>query len=305
MRVFLCYDSEQRDLAQRIALALGGAGIDVFFDRDDLRPGGEFNLAIRNAIRRSDLFLFIASRDSVREGAYALTELGIARHRWPHPAERVLTLLADDTPMEALPAFLSAVTVLEPAGDPVAETVDAVVRWRERSGRRRLGLGAAALAVLVAGAGLALWLTQPRPPPSGPRPVADDPTFLGDQSVTSAHVYRLKNGRHVRLAGSILRNDSNVAAAIIREYIEWDAWRYNRCYDQSFGHLAGAMPEGNVDIAFEISDQLPRHASVAQSDFAQSEFGSCVQATLLGQTLNAAGPDGAGKVLYRFSFMPN
>jgi hypothetical protein len=39
MRVFLCYDSEQRDLAQRVALALAGAGIEVFFDRDDLPPG--------------------------------------------------------------------------------------------------------------------------------------------------------------------------------------------------------------------------------------------------------------------------
>lgn len=303
MKVFLCYDSEQRDLAQRIALALGGADFDVFFDRDDLPPGGEFNLAIRNAIRGSDLFLFIASRESVREGAYALTELGIARQRWPHPAERVLTLLADDTPLAALPAYLSAVTVLVPAGDPVAETVDAVARCRERSRRRRFGRSAAVLAVLAAGAGLTLWLTEPRP--ASPGFAADEVAIEVDEGAPNAHVYRLKNGRHVRLAGSIVRNDSNVAAPIIREYIEWDAWRYNRCYDQHFGHLAGTMPEGSVDIGFEISDQLPRHASVARSDFASAEFGSCVQATLLGQTLNAAGPDGAGSVLYRFSFAPN
>jgi hypothetical protein len=305
MRVFLCYDSEQRDLAQRVALALAGAGIEVFFDRDDLPPGGEFNLAIRNAIRRSDLFLFIASREALREGAYALTELGIARQRWPHPAERVLTLLADETPITALPAYLSAVTVLVPAGDPVAETVDAVARWRERARRRWLGRAAAVLAVVAAGAGLTLWLIEPRPVPSGPGTVADEAVTEVVDGVPNAHVYPLKNGRHVRLAGSVVRNDSNVAPSIIRKYIEWGAWRYNRCYDQHFGHLAGTMPEGKVDIAFEIFDQLPRHASVAQSDFAQAELGSCVQATLLGQTLNAAGPDGAGKVLYRFRFVPN
>ena len=85
---------------------------------------------------------------------------------------------------------------------------------------------------------------------------------------------------------------------IIRKYIEWDAWRYNRCYDQQFGSLASAVPKGNVEIAFEVADQLPRNASVAHSDFAETEFGSCVQETVLEQTLNAAGPKGAGKVLY-------
>jgi hypothetical protein len=102
-----------------------------------------------------------------------------------------------------------------------------------------------------------------------------------------------------------VRNDTNVAPHIIRKYIEWDAWRYNECYDQHFGALAGTMPEGNVEILFEISDQLPRHANVVHSDFEQAGFGSCVRATLLEQTLNAAGPTGAGQVLYRFRFLPN
>ena len=293
MKVFICYSHEQRELAQRIALALEGIGADVFFDREDLPPSGEFNLAIRTAIRRCDLFIFIASREAIHEGAYTMAELSIAERRWPHPAERVLTLLADATPIAALPPYLSAITVLAPAGDPVAELVDAVARWRERRRRLWLRRTLVAGAVLLAVAGVTVWLVQPAQ-------VVDEV----DVDTDNSHVMRLKNGHQVRLTGSLVRNDSNVAGPIIRKYIEWDAWRYNRCYDRQFGTLASAMPKGNVEIAFEIADQLPRDASVAQSDFAETEFGSCVQATLSQQTLNAAGPKGAGKVLYRLRFEP-
>jgi hypothetical protein len=299
MKIFICYASEQRDLAQRLALALTGADVDVFFDRANLPPSGEFNLAIRTAIHGSDLFLFLASREALQEGAYTMTELGIAQRRWPHPAQRVLTVLADTTPMAALPPYLSAVTVLAPAGNLVAETVDVVARWRERRRRHYLARAAAVAAFLAVAAGFAVWLAKPT------LPVAEDAGADIDDGVPNSRVYGLKNGRQIRLWGSLVRNDSNVAEKIIRKYIESGAWRYNRCYDQHFGQLAGAMPEGSVDVSFEISEQLPRNASVKQSDFATPGFGSCVQATLIGQTLNAAGPHGAGKVIYRFRFLPN
>lgn len=294
MKVFICYSHEQRELAQRATLALEGIDADVFFDREDLPPTGEFNLAIRTAIRRCDLFIFIASREAIREGAYTMAELSIAENRWPHPAERVLTLLADTTPITALPPYLSAITVLVPAGDPVAELVDAVAKWRER--RRRLWLRRSVVAGvgLVVVAGVTVWLAQPAQIVDG-----------ADVDTDNSHVMRLKNGHQVRLMGSLVRNDSNVAGPIIRKYIEWDAWRYNRCYDGQFGNLASAMPKGNVEIAFEIADQLPRNARVAHSDFSETEFGSCVQETVLQQTLNAAGPKGAGKVLYRLRFEPS
>jgi hypothetical protein len=291
MRTFISYASEQRALAERITLALEGIGVDVFFDREDLPPTREFNLVIRTAIRRCDLFLFVASRQAIQEGAYTLTELSFAERRWPHPADRVLTLLADATPIAALPPYLAAVTVLDPAGDPVAETVDAVVRWRERRRRSWLRRTAVAVSAAVIVAGLAVWLVD--------FSETEDPS---DVEEAGSYVYRLKNGRAVRLTGSLVRNDSNVAGPTVRKEIEWNAWRYNLCYEKHFGKLASAMPSGNVDVAFEIADQLPRNASVARSDFSETEFAVCVEETLEQQTLNAAGPHGAGKVLYRFRF---
>ena len=103
-------------------------------------------------------------------------------------------------------------------------------------------------------------------------------------------------------SAGLIRNDSDVADPIIRKYIEWGAWRYNRCYDGLFGSLATAMPEGSVEIAFDVVDQLPSNASLAHSDFAEAELGSCVQATVSQQTLNAAGPMGSGKILDGFRF---
>lgn len=294
MKVFICYSHEQRELAQRATLALEAIDVDVFFDREDLPAAGEFNLAIRTAIRSCDLFIFIASREAIREGAYTMAELRIAEQRWPRPAERVLTLLADATPIATLPAYLSAVTVLAPTGDPVAELVDAVARWRERRRRLWLRRSIVAGAVLLATVAVTIWLARPAQ-------IVD----RADVDTDNSHVMRLKNGHQVRLTGSLVRNDSNVPGPILRKYIEWGAWRYNRCYDQQFGSLASAEPKGDVEIAFEVADQLPRNASVAHSDFAETEFGSCVQETVLEQTLNAAGPNGAGKVLYRFRFEPS
>jgi hypothetical protein len=299
MNVFLCYASEQVGLAQRIALALQGIGVDVFFDRDKLGAGDEFNFAIRRAVLACDLFLFVASHHAVANGAYTLTELGLAQRRWPNPAQRVMTVVADDTPIAELPPYLSAVSVLRPTGDRVAETLDAVARWRERR-RRRVFVVAGGAAALLTASALAAWWFAFAPAP----PVAATDEDI-DDGVPNPRVHRLKNGHQVRMAGSVLRNDSNVAERILRKYIEWDAWRYNQCYDEHFGHLAGALPEGHVDIGFEIIDQLPRHGSVVQSSFEPPGFAACVESTLLGQTLNAAGSQGAGKVVYRFRFLPS
>jgi hypothetical protein len=108
---------------------------------------------------------------------------------------------------------------------------------------------------------------------------------------------------HVRLLSRLVSNDGNVADATVRKAIEWDSWQYLQCYERSF---AGArdLAEGTVTIAFDILGQLPRNARLQSSTFASATFNDCVLGTLVGQTINAAGPDGTGHVVEAFRFVP-
>jgi hypothetical protein len=47
--------------------------------------------------------------------------MGIAKKRWRHPGGHVLPVMVAPTPKEAIPAYLRAVTILEPRGDVVAK----------------------------------------------------------------------------------------------------------------------------------------------------------------------------------------
>lgn len=158
MRVFISYASEQRDVAERLALGLRNEGDRVFFDRDDLSAGGSFDDRIRRAVGRSHLFVFLVSKASLREGAYTLTELSLAQKRWPRPAGRVLPILVDDLPIASLPPYLRSVSVLQSRGDLVADALEATRRLgkaRQMSlGLRFFALGIAVLAM----AGVWAWL---------------------------------------------------------------------------------------------------------------------------------------------------
>lgn len=110
-------------------------------------------------------------------------------------------------------------------------------------------------------------------------------------------------GKQVRLLTRLVSNESNVADAVVKKAVEWNAWQYLRCYERHFGG-AKDMPEGVVNVSFEIIDQLPRHAKVASTTFTEGTMADCVRSTLLGQTINAAGPDGKGSATHAFRFVP-
>lgn len=126
MKIFLSYASEIRTRAEGVNAALQAAGHDVFFDREDLPAGLNYDDRIRSAIESSDLFVFLLSPAAVAEGHYTRTELKIARRRWPDPAGHVLPVMVDATPFSALPPYLGSVTVLVPEGNLAAEVVLAV-----------------------------------------------------------------------------------------------------------------------------------------------------------------------------------
>ena len=153
--VFLSYSSPQSEAATRIELSLKGEGHTVFRDRTDLPPGESFDARIRAAIDESDLFIFLISGQSVSPGRYTLTELKFAEEKWGHPAGHVLPVLTEPVPKESIPAFLRAVTMLQPTGDLAAEVSAAVERmaqpwWRWFS--KPAGLAVLVLvALLIAG----------------------------------------------------------------------------------------------------------------------------------------------------------
>jgi tetratricopeptide (TPR) repeat protein len=155
--VFLSYSSAQNDHAKRIELALKEEGHSVFRDRSSLPPGESFDAQIRTAIEESDLFIFLISPESLLEGHYALTELKFAEEKWSHPGGHVLPVLVEPTQKESIPAFLRAVTILQPVGDIPAEVVAAVDRltapwWRWF--HRPQGLAALILLALLLIAGV-------------------------------------------------------------------------------------------------------------------------------------------------------
>jgi hypothetical protein len=164
VRIFISYSSRYRDICERLQLALEAGGRhQVFVDRSELAAGQPFDETLRQGIADCDLLLFLISPESVAPGSYALAELGVAKARWRHPGGHVLPVKVAPTPMEAIPAYVRAVTILEPQGDVVAETVAAVAAVRPPAHRGRVfALLAAgiALAGVLAAAGYHYWQKQ-------------------------------------------------------------------------------------------------------------------------------------------------
>lgn len=154
MHIFLSYASQDRAKVEPVHLALTAHGRhEVFFDRASLPAGEAYDARIREAIARADLFVFFVSLDAVDAGSYTLSELAMAAQKWPHPSGRVLPVVVKETPFDALPAYLKAVTLLTPSGNLTAEVADAAARiaaGHQRALRKRVAFSAAgSIALLV------------------------------------------------------------------------------------------------------------------------------------------------------------
>lgn len=153
MNIFLSYASEDRAVAEPINLALLAQGHDVFFDRDDLPAGAEYDNRVRRAVERADLFVFLVSSKSLQPQRYTLSELGIAQRKWKHPDGRVLPVLIEPIAAAQLPAYLRSVTLLEGQGNLTANVADAVhnlARTHARRARLRRLAAVTALALVAA-----------------------------------------------------------------------------------------------------------------------------------------------------------
>lgn len=148
-----------------MAVRLRTEGHEVFLDRDDLPEGEGYDARIRQAIAGCELYVFLVSPDAVKTGRYTLTELKFAREQYPNPRGRVLPVMIRATPFGDIPAYLSAVTVLQPEGNPVAEAVariGEIEQGRRRGRLLRMGTAIGLLAIVLAAAGW--WWLRSTPP---------------------------------------------------------------------------------------------------------------------------------------------
>ena len=99
--VFLSYASQDVEAAQQICAALRSAGVEVWFDRSDLRGGDAWDKSIRRQIKTCALFLPIISRNTHdRDEGYFRLEWKLAVDRCHLMAEDkafLLPVVIDDT----------------------------------------------------------------------------------------------------------------------------------------------------------------------------------------------------------------
>jgi hypothetical protein len=125
--VFISYSRADAAAAERLVQALERTGIEVWFDRHDIRPGDPWALAIQQGIERCALFVPVVSAQTQREDrsrAYFWREWNTANEAamGMAPTERfILPVVIDDTdPYRAQvpPRFLPASFAMLPGGQP-------------------------------------------------------------------------------------------------------------------------------------------------------------------------------------------
>lgn len=121
--IFLSYASEDFSVAQQLYFALVNLKHRVFFDKQSLKPGEEFNFEIIDNIRESDFAILLLSQDFLSEGSYCRTELKIIQSNWPIPSGKIFPVIIREISFDILPDYIKSVTVLKPDGNLIAETV--------------------------------------------------------------------------------------------------------------------------------------------------------------------------------------
>jgi hypothetical protein len=140
--VFLSYASGDRDAVEKLKAALEQAGVDVFFDKDQLAAGDEWEGKLRRNIHQCSLFMPIISRQTLTperrffrvEWNLALEEAQMASYDSDNAF--LLPVIIDGTAIDhpALPArFRSIQATSLPGGNPSSEFVERVKQlYRKR-----------------------------------------------------------------------------------------------------------------------------------------------------------------------------
>jgi len=133
--VFLSYASGDRPAVEKLKAALETAGVDVFFDRDQLQIGNDWDVKLRRSVHQCSLFVPVISQNTLTsERRYFRNEWNLAlaeAQMASYSAEEafLLPVVIDDTAIDhpSLPdKFRSVQWKLLPGGDPTPDFVERV-----------------------------------------------------------------------------------------------------------------------------------------------------------------------------------
>jgi len=169
--VFLSYASEDAPAAQRIAEALRSAGIEVWFDREELRGGDAWDESIRDQIKACALFMPVISANAhARVEAYFRLEWKLAidrSHRMAPKQPFLLPVVIDDTPQsdDAIPdRFREVQWSRLPGGHATPAFVERVRRLLSPESNAPTGnamLASSGVAPAIKEPGRASWWSKP------------------------------------------------------------------------------------------------------------------------------------------------
>lgn len=155
--VFLSYAREDAAPARRIAEALRGFGVEVWFDQNELRGGDVWDQKIRRQIRECALFIPIVSTNTqVRAEGYYRREWKLAVERTHDMSENrtfIVPVLVDETKESAADVpeqFLKAHCTRLRGGEPTPQFVEQVKRLLQSPGSAEGGARPAASAPAAA-----------------------------------------------------------------------------------------------------------------------------------------------------------
>ncbi|MFZ5910007.1 MAG: SUMF1/EgtB/PvdO family nonheme iron enzyme [Chloroflexota bacterium] len=106
--VFLCYASEDKPAAQVLHDKLAADGFDVWFDKEDILPGQNWDTEIRKAVQAADVVIICLTKRSVAKAGYIQKEIKIALEAAKEKPDGTIYLI---------PARLEACDVPDSLGD--------------------------------------------------------------------------------------------------------------------------------------------------------------------------------------------
>ena len=131
MNIFISFSNDKKELAEEIYYVLKGYGHEAFFDRDSLPPGDVYHACIRDEINKADIFVFLISSNAITQGSYALSELNLAKLKWPMPRNWVLPVEVEEVDVALLPPYIRQLVPLKPNGNIAADIGTEVSRLHE------------------------------------------------------------------------------------------------------------------------------------------------------------------------------